>query len=218
MVNSITNRRESNLMHRGRKTSNKTIKALLKLKKLPLFALSTAKHLGLSQPTVARLLKKGVINRIGPGIYQVNDTEAFDPATVDYVKATEQFGNTVVVGGLTALYLYGLIDEVPEQIWLLVPPSVRSTDSQYRTIRTTRNLSVGVLRKKGFKIASLDRAIIDAFIFSTKIGASTGLSAAVRALRRKHTTERKMFEMARSLGVLKRVISAWESVNIAMES
>jgi len=200
----------------GRKTSVKTVKALTALRRRSVFTLEIAKRAGLSQPSITRLVQRGILVRAAPGLYQVSDSD-FDPTTFDYVIATKLFGDRAVVGGLTALFHYGLIEEVPEQVWLLVPPSVRNTKKLYRIIRTSRSLSVGILSKEGYRMVSIERAIVDAFIFGAKVGHSRGLACAVRALREKKTTEKKIFDLAHRMGVLEKVAHEWSAVAVALE-
>jgi predicted transcriptional regulator of viral defense system len=198
------------------KTSPKIAKAFNNLRKLPAFSLADAKAAGLSQPTVSRLLQRGVLVRVGPRLYQFSDAD-FDPESADYMIATKLFGAHSVIGGLTALFHYGLIDDVPEQIWVLVPPTVRTTANLYRIVRTTRNLSHGIKRHAGYKMVDIERAIIDAFIYGSKVGMSRGIACAIRALRDKKTTEKRIFELAERMGVLDKIARHWDIITIAVE-
>jgi hypothetical protein len=99
----------------------------------------------------------------------------------------------------------------------LVPPTVRTTGKLYRIVRTTRNLSHGIKRHAGYRIVSIERAIIDAFIYGAKVGISRGLACAVRALRDKKTTEKRIFELAERMGVLDKIARHWDAITIALE-
>lgn len=201
---------------RERKTGVKTQAALAELENFGVFSLGDAKNAGLSQPAVSRMVKSGALVRLGPSLYQVSDGE-FDAESLDYVIASKLFGDRAVIGGLTALFHYGLIDEVPEQLWVLVPPSVRSTDRVYKVIRTKRNLSEGITRHPGYNIVTIERAIVDAFIYGSKVGRTRGLATAVRALREKKTTESAIFATAKRMGVLDKIAHVWDAVSIALE-
>jgi len=206
------------VMSTGGRSESKSARALRRLRRVAVFNLDTAREYGLSQPSVSRLLKRGVILRVGPGIYQLSDSITCQPDTLEFVRAAKRFGPKIVVGGMTALFRYGLVDEVPEQVWLLAPTKMKIVDNHYRVIRTSRSLTVGIVKHGGFRMVSLERAIVDAIVFSTKLGYSTGLQASIRAIKRNLTSESRIFEMAQSLGALKKVGVVWEAVSVALES
>jgi predicted transcriptional regulator of viral defense system len=170
------------------------------LYKLGRFTFKQAKDLGLSQREVAKLTRTGVIEKISRGIYEVV-ARALDPATRDFAVACISLGESSVIGGLTALFHYGLADEVPRKIWVLVPPSKYRVKKQYRLIRTKMDLTAGIERYPDYRITSLERTIIDTFIFSSKLGERLAYRAALRAIREKRTTPDKLFKVAQTLGV-----------------
>jgi predicted transcriptional regulator of viral defense system len=194
----------------------KTVSILTKLSKLKSFTLSDVRRLGLSHTSLYKLVKEEKIIKLTRGIYAVNGFESVGHEA-DYEIANKKFSGQSVIGGLTALSHYKLIDEVPSKIWLLVPPIVRTTDKKYRLIRTSKNLSIGVENYSGYKIVSLERALLDALVCITKIGERTSKLAIIRALRSRMTTEAKIFEMAKKLKVLKVLDRHWQSILAGLE-
>ena len=175
------------------------------LYKLGRFTFKQAKQAGLSQSEVVRLASAGVIEKISRGIYEVIE-RGLDPATRDFAVACISLGEESVIGGLTALFHYGLAEEVPAKLWVLVPPTTyRPSNQHYRLVRTKMDLTVGVERHADYRITSLERTIVDTFVLSSKLGEKLAYRAAMRAIREKRTTPDKLFKMAHRLGVTERL-------------
>lgn len=181
------------------------------LRRKPNFTLNDARSAGISHPTLLRLVKRGKVTRLARGLYSVAGIEPIGE-TADYAIATRKLGTKAVIGGITALAHYHLIDEVPTQIWVLVPPEVRTTDRKYRLLRTKKNLDVGVDKTRAYRIVSLERALIDGLSFSTKIGLRIATTAIVRAIREGKTRESKLFSMAKKLDALPALESRWQVI------
>jgi predicted transcriptional regulator of viral defense system len=184
---------------------------LAQLAKLPSFTLAEANEAGLSHPEVLRLLEEKKVTRLQRGIYSVAGNEPVGEEG-DYALADRKLEGRGVIGGLTALSHYSLLDESPSQIWVLVPPEVRTTDKKYRLLRTSRDLTEGVQDKGQYRISTLERALIDALVYATKIGEQVGQLAILRALRRKLTTPEKIFSMANKMDKLPVLEKVWPSI------
>ena len=175
------------------------------------FTLKEARAAGIPHATLLRMLKRGEVVRVERGLYAVPGKEP-EGESGDYVIATRKFGKEVVIGGLSALSHYKLIDEVPTQIWVLVPVSVRTSDKKYRLLRTKRDLDLGTKEESGYRIATIERALIDSLIFVSKIGERVAKTAIVRALRKKLTTPKKLFKTAEELKALSNLEREWQSI------
>lgn len=186
-------------------------KLLIPLKRKANFTLDDARSVGISHPTLLRLVKRGKVTRLARGLYSVAGLEPIGE-TADYAVATKKLGPKAVIGGLTALSHYELIDEVPTQLWVLVPPSIRTTDKKYRLLRTKRNLTIGIEKTAHYRIVSIERALVDALLYSTKIGLRIATTAIVRAIRDGKTTESKLFSIAKKLDALSVLESRWEII------
>ena len=187
------------------------------LKKKGRFTFKQAREAGLAQSEVIRLQKAGIIEKINRGVYEVVG-RSLDPATRDFATACLMFGEKSVIGGLTALFHYGLADEVPSNIWVLVPPTTYTTNKSYRLIRTKLNLTVGVEEYGDYRITSLERTIIEAFIFASKLGEKLAYRAALRAIKDKRTTPAKIFKMAEKLAVTKKLVKHSQAIFGGLEA
>lgn len=186
-------------------------RALRALSRLTTFTLKDASRCGLPRTTLGRLVKKGVFIKLARGIYSSSTTQPLGESS-DFVVACRRFGARSVIGGLSALFHYGLVDVVPTQVWVLVPPSLRTSTTQYRLLRTSRNLSHGIVSRHGYRITSIERTLLDGLIFASKIGERIAIGAMIRALRQRAASEKKLFQLADKMGALSVLDRYWQSV------
>ena len=168
-----------------------------KIKTLGVFNIEQASVLGLEQQRISDLVTEGVINRISRGLYL--HSEANINSEIEFEIARARFGKESVIGGLSALFYYGLIEQVPQQTWVLVTPSKKTSLKSYKLIRSKVSLSKCVVNRGKYKIVSLERALIEGLKLSTKIGERTAISAIRKALKDKSTTMSKINKAAKEL-------------------
>ena len=109
---------------------------VLKLRRLGVFTLTQGKSVGVSQQYISRLVAAKDLVRLGRGIYL--HPEASLDKDVGFQIAFSKFGSDSAIGGLSALYHYNLAEQVPGEIWVMVPPAKRTRESGYRLIRTKK--------------------------------------------------------------------------------
>ncbi len=182
-----------------------------KLEKLGIFSTQDAVNAGISQPTLSRLVKAEKLIRLEHGLF-LHPEAKIDLSELDFAIACAKLGKKSVIGGLSALFRYGLISQVPDQIWILVPVSVKSNNPLYRCIRTKLNLTLGVVNSRFYRITNIERTLIEALNYSTKIGASLAVGAVRKAIEEGKTTEKKLYEMAKLLGAEKVFSKYWEVI------
>ncbi len=170
-----------------------------KLKKKKIFTLTEAESIGLSRQDVAKLVNEGKLLRMERGIF--SHPKAKVDREIDFQIACTKLGSDVVVGGLSALFFYNLIEQVPQQVWVLVPQNKKTKSRFYRLIRTKTPLDKGIIEADGYKIVSLERAIIEGFKLATKIGERTAIKAARSAIQQNQTTLKKIGNTAREIGL-----------------
>ena len=109
----------------------------------------------------------------------------------------------------------GIIDcQVVEQIWVLVPPNIKTNSPRYRCIRVKTNLRIGIERHKQFAVTNIERTILEAFRYSSKIGLDVAVRAARFALKKKLTTASKIMKQAKELKMEKFIVRHWEAITI----
>lgn len=176
-----------------------------------IFRANEAKRCGVPKTTLLRLVSAGEVERIGRGLYILKSNK-IKPQELDYVVACAKFGPKSVIGGVTALFHYNLIEQVPRSIWVLVPYEKKTTDRFYRCIRTKASPTIGVVERTGYRITGIERSIIEAFRYSSKIGLRTAVQAMKGALSQKLTSENKIYEMARAMKLENFIIKYWETI------
>ena len=169
------------------------------------------KRLKISQPSLSRLVKAGQIVKLSYGIYAHPSFE-IPPADLDFAIACAKFDNNSAVGGLSALFHYGLIDQAPSQIWVIVPLDKANNNRLYRIIRTNITFKHGIDFLKFYRITNIERTIIEALKHSEKIGPRVAIGAARSALKKGLTTEKKLGEMAHKLKLRSVLEKYWEAI------
>ncbi len=192
--------------------SNKYLDLLLPL---GLFRLSQAKELGVPQSSLSWLVSKGEIVKIGSDAYHHKDID-IDPEDEDFAVACLIFGNKATIGGASALFFYNLIEQIPNQIWVLVPPNTTTHNKMFKLIRTKTSLEVGIDTHEWFRITSIERTIVEAFRFQTKLGGiEMALKAARIAIKEKQVTSKGLLDAAKELNWSKQFLNYWEAITIA---
>jgi predicted transcriptional regulator of viral defense system len=189
-----------------------TVKIINNLKTKGIVTTKDLLKMGISKPTLTRLVKEEKINHLARGLYIHPDSEVIKPEELDFIVATRIFGKRSVIGGLTALFHYVLVEQVPQQIWLIVPSDIKTRDNQYRLIRTKKVTNEGVIDNRRYRITSIERTLIDALIYSSKIGIRTAIEAITRAIKRKQTTIKKISDTAVKMKQDKVLKKYWESI------
>jgi predicted transcriptional regulator of viral defense system len=201
----------SNFIHNENMKPRNTAQSL---KKLGIFTLAEASEVGFSQPTISRLVSGGEVLRIQQGIYRHKDAQV-DFEHLDLIVAAKRFGPDAVIGLMSALAYYSLIEQVPQQIWVLVPPQVKTTSRLYRCVRTKTNLVAGIDRHRNYAITNLERTIVEAFKYSSKVGLDVAVYAARTAIKRQLSTPAKLLKQAKALKMERYIIRHWEAITAA---
>ncbi len=170
-----------------------------KLKKLGIFTLTQAKVIGFSHQRLSRLVQEEKLIRVGRGLYV--HPESGLSRNIDYQVACKKFGPKSVIGGLTALFHYNLIEQIPGQVWVLVLPAQTTHAQLYRLIRSKIKLNRGIISENGYRIVTIERAVLEGLKMATKIGERTAVQAARAALSTRQTTEEKLSRTAKELGL-----------------
>lgn len=189
-----------------------TRKKMVKLKKLGVFTPDTAKKRhGLSQSMLYRLVSEGSLLRAGSGYY-IHPQSKLPAESVDFAVACSRFGPKSIIGGLTALSHYHLIEQVPQNIWIIVPPSKMSRNKLYRCLRAKKYFRYGIEDNGFYRITSLERTLIEALKFSSKIGIRIIIQAIRKAIADGLTTEKKLGVMAEQLKMKSALHKYWEYI------
>ena len=202
---------------RGRRAIDRSA-VLTELRDKGLFDLDAARQLGLAPTTVDRLVAAGTLIRVGEKLF-VHAESGLDPQAVEYAVACRLVGEKATVGGLSALRHYQLTDSgTAGPLWLLVPPEKKTRRPLYRLIRTTTTLDLEVVDEApGYRLVTIERAIVEAFRYASKFGLETAFMAAATAFRERQVTAGNLLQVARTLGLERFILPQWEAL-LALET
>ena len=169
------------------------------IKKSGIFTLARGKEIGLSQQDISRLVAAKDLKRVSRGIYVHPDAKLDQDA--GFQIAFARLGPDAAIGGLSALLHYNLAEQVPGEVWVLVPPRKKTRVRGYKLIRTKTRLDKEIVDEKGYRIATIERAVLEGLKYITKIGERTAFKAARKSLVNRQTTEMKLAKAAKELGL-----------------
>ena len=203
-----------------KKKENTMAKPVKQPKIAGFFGVSQAKDIGISKATLSRLAAKNKILRLGHGMYLHPDSKIsqVSPEEQDYAQACSKFGHDSYIGGLTALFYFGLIEQVPEQIWVIVPQTKQTSDTRYRLIRVKKISSIGIEERNFLRISNIERTLVESLVYSSKMGIRTAIFAIRRSIIGEKTTLEKFMDMAKKLGFEKILKKYWETLIASLET
>lgn len=135
----------------------------LKAKNLSIFTATQAKKCGISPQLLAHYQKKGLIERVSHGVYRLTD----EPAAFDLESLIAEKLKAIprgVIGLKTALRLYGLTEEVPGEIDILVPSTnipKRKLEDVLLHPTKAEIYRTDVKKLHGIPVTSLERTLVD---------------------------------------------------------
>lgn len=142
--------------------------SLLKhLLKKPIFNSREAITIGIPSRMLAHFCKKGIIERVGRGLYRV--PEASSGVDVDFEELVLTVSSIPkgVICLLSALIYYNLTDQVMREYWIAIPNASKSPKRPHTRIVRMRNMTLGLktvrMGKFKLKIFDRERTIVDAF-------------------------------------------------------
>lgn len=151
---------------------SKYVKELKPLLKKPFFTPSDAEKQGVPRHVLAHLVKKGLLKRICPGIYQAVDFEPqgeFQWENLGLVAASIPNG---VICLISALCFYELTDQIMRENWIAVPHNSHPPKRPNTRIVRMRNIEIGrtkiTLGEYRVQIFDRERCIVDAFRYLSK--------------------------------------------------
>lgn len=170
--------------------------------------------LGLSPRQLRTLTTKGIVERIEHGIYRISaeipEDEFYDEM---YREASKIVGCNSVVCLLSALEYYHLTDIITDSVWLMVPFEKRVRSKKITLFRTRNpHWTIGIKRKKGFKITTLERTLVDSLNYQKKIARPIAIDAVKKAISSNKTTLAKIGDMARELNLRKKLQPIFEAL------
>ena len=168
--------------HNGMETSHQTILNLAAQRGL--IRTRDLNALGLPSVALTRLVRQGLLTRVGRGLYARPDRSVSEHGTLAEVARKH---SQAIVCLLSALRIHNLTTQSPFEVWLAIPNKARAPKMDYPPLRIVRfsrpALTEGVAECQidgvTVRVTNVAHTVADCFKFRNKIG----IDVAVEALR-----------------------------------
>lgn len=164
--------------------------------------------LGFSRVQIADSTKRGLIQRIGRGLYTIENAKITEKHS--YVQVAKMVPHGVLCL-LTACRLHGITTQNPRDVWLALEPKAWEPKITFVSIRLHRfsgqafSEGIETIRCEGvdLRVYSVAKTVADLFRLRNKIGLDIALEALRDALKQRKCTTRELMHFARLRHVAK---------------
>ena len=190
--------------------------ALSLLKQRGMVRLSELTKAGVTAATVSRMMEKGLIHRLGRGLYQLPD------ASLDVNHSLAEAAKLVPKGVVcltSALAFYELTDTIPSRVWMAIGPKDRRPRAEHPPLQFVRfgekvltaGIKEHVVEGVRVRIYTPAKTVVDLFRYRQRAGKryqkSPGLNLALEglreALRQRKATPSEIAKYAIEAGIWK---------------
>lgn len=145
---------------------------------------------GLPSIALTRLLRQGLLTRVGRGLYALPDRTVSEHGTLAEVARKHP---QAIFCLLTALRVHDVTTQSPFEVWLAIPNRARAPKMDYPPLRVLRFSGVAltegieefVIDRVPVRVTNLARTVADCFKFRSKIGLDVALEALQESWRAK---------------------------------
>jgi predicted transcriptional regulator of viral defense system len=138
--------------------------------------------LGLPRVALTRLVRQGLLSRVGRGLYARPNRKASEHGTFAEVARKHP---QAIVCLLSALRVHDLTTQSPFEVWLAIPNKARAPKMEYPPLRIVRfsgpALTDGIEEHRvdgvTVRVTNIARTVADCFKFRNKIGLDVALEA-----------------------------------------
>lgn len=185
--------------HGGMETSHQTILDLAAQRGL--IRPRDLDALGLPSVALTRLVRQGLLTRVGRGLYARPDRSVSEHGTL--AEVARKHPQTIVCL-LSALRVHDLTTQSPFEVWLAVPNKARAPKMEYPPLRIVRfsgaALTDGVedhqIDGVTVRVTNVARTVADCFKFRNKIGLDVAMEALQEAWRAKRVSMDELWRYA----------------------
>ncbi|WP_127476464.1 type IV toxin-antitoxin system AbiEi family antitoxin domain-containing protein [Sulfurivermis fontis] len=155
-------------------------------------------------PTVAltRLVRQGLLQRVGRGLYAIPDRPVSEHGALAEVARKHP---QAIICLLSALRLHELTTQSPFEVWLAIPNKARAPKMDYPPLRIVRfsgaALTEGIEERLidgvPVRVTNVARTVADCFKFRNKIGLDVALEALREAWNGKRVGMDELWQFAK---------------------
>lgn len=184
---------------------SKYLQAFKALSKKTVFSSKEGKEIGIPSRMLTYFYTKGQIERVSRGIYKVKDFNFGAELEWEDLASAVLSVSRGVVCLISALYYYGLTDEIMREFWIAIPHATTSPIRENTRIVRMRNISLGQstikIGNRELKIFDRERCIVDAFRYLDKEIALKALQSYLKVSGNKKPDIDKLLKHAKKLRV-----------------
>lgn len=173
--------------------------------KEPIFKASEARSRGIPSRMLAHFCRKGVIERVGRGLYRVADASSGVNFDFEELVLTVSSIPRGVICLVSALCYYNLTDQIMREYWIAIPNADKSPKRPHTRIVRMRNMSLGLMTikmgKYKVKIFDRERTIVDSFRYLSDEIAIKALQAYLKPSARQKIDLPKLSRYAKALRI-----------------
>lgn len=160
-----------------------------------------AEALGVSRAYLQRLVERGMIERVGRGLYALAEAQTSEhDALIDVVKRVPNG----VICLISALHFYEITTQLPFEVWVAIESKAWKPQQDYPPLRVMRfsgkafedGIETHILDGVHVRIYSVAKTVADCFKFRHKIGLDVALEALRETLRDRRATRTEIWQMA----------------------
>lgn len=159
----------------------------------PFFTSKEARERDVPSRMLIYFYKKGLLERLGKGIYKYIKYQSNIGVDLEDLVIVAKSIKEGVICLISALYFYGLTDQIMREYWIAIPNKNKVPKREYTRIFRMRNITLGLKKVKIGKIEvqifDRERTIVDSFRYLDK---ETALKALANYLKdKKHKPNMK---------------------------
>lgn len=166
---------------------------------------SELRKAGISGTAISRAVERGLLLRIGRGLYQRPDADI--PENIQLAEAAK-LHPSLRIGFVSALAFHDVTDEMPRQVWGAIKHGAWKPSSSYPKVKAVRvsefHYSEHVERHQiagvSVPIFSLPKTLADCFRLPRVVTRSVAIEALGRTIRNKKSTPSEISMVARNHG------------------
>lgn len=157
--------------------------------------------LGLPSVTLTRMVRQGLLTRMGRGLYSLPNRLVSEHGALAEVASRHP---QAIVCLLSALRVHDLTTQSPFEAWIAIPNKARAPRMDYPPLRIVRfsgaALSEGIEEQHidgvAVRVTSVARTVADCFKFRNKIGLDVAMDALQESWRSKHVSMDELWHHA----------------------
>ena len=157
---------------------------------------------GLSGGSLAQLARRGLLARVGRGLYALPGAVPSEHRSLAEVSKRTPRG---VICLLSALRFHGLTTQAPPEVWLAIGPKDRAPRPEGVRLRIVRfsgeardaGVETHVVEGVPVRVCGVAKTVADCFKFRTKIGIDVAVEALRDSLEQRRCTVEELSEYAR---------------------